>query len=139
MAVDLTGGGEELIIKRALAIEIVLSGLSESDGGHRIDYSLTAIRPDNEWLLPSEPGRSRLAGSSYHHFGGFLRASWRVNDWMWGRLDGATQIIRLLLDQAQLVRLCGSPPVQENVSSLAAGLAAAALPDDDDDIARRVF
>jgi patatin-related protein len=151
-AVRLTAGGPELIIKRALAIEIVLGALSKDGGGQGLDYSLVAIRPDDRWPLPADdnplpgdhtqaphPARPPLAGASHHHFGGFLRASWRVHDWMWGRLDGTRQLIELLLDERQLTRLCGSPPVAANVTSVALGMATAALPDDNDDIAGRVI
>jgi hypothetical protein len=31
------------------------------------------------------------------HFGGLLKRSWRANDWMWGRLDGATHLCRILV------------------------------------------
>jgi len=42
------------------------------------------------------PITNKLFGSSVGHFGGFLRASWRAHDWMWGRLDGATHLVNML-------------------------------------------
>jgi hypothetical protein len=37
-----------------------------------------------------------------HHFGAFYRASWRVNDWIHGRMDGAAHVVRTLLAPEQL-------------------------------------
>lgn len=42
-------------------------------------------------------GRRKLAGTALHHFGAFLDRSWRQNDIMWGRLDGAERLITALL------------------------------------------
>ena len=42
-------------------------------------------------------GRTKLAGTSLHHFGAFLDRVWRQNDIMWGRLDGAERLITALM------------------------------------------
>ncbi len=34
----------------------------------------------------------------FHHFGAFYKRSWRANDWVWGRLDGAGWLVHVLLD-----------------------------------------
>lgn len=39
----------------------------------------------------------KVAGVQLGHFGGFLKRSWRANDWMWGRLDAATHLCRILI------------------------------------------
>ncbi len=39
----------------------------------------------------------KLAGNELSNFSAFLQASWRDNDWMWGRLDAASGLIDLLL------------------------------------------
>jgi patatin-related protein len=41
--------------------------------------------------------RRKLAGVAVGHFGGFVERSWRKNDVMWGRLDGAERLIATLL------------------------------------------
>lgn len=38
----------------------------------------------------------KLAGIQLGHFAAFLKRSWRANDWMWGRLDAAERLVRLL-------------------------------------------
>jgi patatin-related protein len=45
--------------------------------------------------LPT-PAGGKLKGVSLHHFGGFVDAAWRENDYLWGRLDGAELVLRLL-------------------------------------------
>ncbi len=55
----------------------------------------------------------KLAGVQMAHFGAFYKRSWRINDWMFGRLDGAERLIHVLLDPGRMSRLYGSePPVQ---------------------------
>ena len=34
--------------------------------------------------------------------GGFLKRSWRMNDWWWGRLDAAAVLCRTVLDPERL-------------------------------------
>jgi patatin-related protein len=46
---------------------------------------------------PEGTGRRKLAGSALHHFGAFLDRTWRQNDIMWGRLDGAERLVTALL------------------------------------------
>jgi patatin-related protein len=44
---------------------------------------------------PGNPGR-KLRGVSMQHFGAFTDAAWRENDYLWGRLDAAELILRML-------------------------------------------
>ena len=44
--------------------------------------------------------RRKLAGTALANFGAFLDRRWRLNDAMWGRLDGAERLIRVLLPMA---------------------------------------
>jgi predicted acylesterase/phospholipase RssA len=41
---------------------------------------------------------AKLTGAQFDHFGAFYLSSWRMNDWMWGRLDAAWRLTELLLD-----------------------------------------
>ena len=52
----------------------------------------------------------KLAGVQVAHFGAFYKRSWRINDWMFGRLDGAERVVRILLDPCRLARLYGREP-----------------------------
>lgn len=48
---------------------------------------------------------NKLTGLQLHHFGAFYKRSWRANDWMWGRLDGAGWLVNVLLSPRLLARL----------------------------------
>lgn len=47
----------------------------------------------------------KLAGMKLNHFGGFLKRSWRANDWLWGRLDGVEHLLRAFVDEERLHEL----------------------------------
>ncbi len=49
--------------------------------------------------------KKKLCGAQLADFGAFFKASWRSNDLMWGRLDGASQLLDLLLDANRLENL----------------------------------
>ena len=48
------------------------------------------------------PIKQKMAGDVVHHFGGFLKRSWRSNDILWGRLDGLGQLIDSLMEPERL-------------------------------------
>ncbi|UMB69454.1 patatin-like protein [Mycobacterium paraterrae] len=56
-------------------------------------------------LDPRDAAAKKLTGLKMHHFGAFYKASWRANDWMWGRLDGAGWLVHVLLDPQRLHQL----------------------------------
>ena len=52
----------------------------------------------------------KLTGLQFHHFGAFYKRSWRANDWMWGRQDGAGRLVQMLLDPRRLRLKTGALP-----------------------------
>jgi patatin-related protein len=44
--------------------------------------------------------RGKLRGVAIAHFGAFFRRSWRENDYLWGRLDGAERLLWLIGDSS---------------------------------------
>ena len=79
-----------------------------SDVGESDVVEIIRISPEDAPSLIAERSqtekRRKLAGTTLFHFGAFLDRSWRQNDIMWGRLDGAERIITALLpdvDDAQ--------------------------------------
>jgi len=54
----------------------------------------------------------KLTGLQVHHFGAFWKRSWRANDWMWGRLDGAGWLVHVLLEPERLRWLLTSGKVK---------------------------
>jgi len=58
---------------------------------------LHAVDEDGE--RKADPS-AKLAGVALAHFGGFFERTWRENDYLWGRLDGAELVLRLLTRQS---------------------------------------
>ncbi|GAB3593887.1 hypothetical protein GCM10027446_16810 [Angustibacter peucedani] len=61
--------------------------------------TVTQFSPLTAMALPTPDG-GKLRGVSLHHFGGFVDASWRENDYLWGRLDAAELLLRMLRSSA---------------------------------------
>ena len=57
------------------------------------------------WAMKSQSPDDKVAGSELNRFGGFLKQSWRINDWIWGRLDAAQMLCRLVLEPRRLDRI----------------------------------
>ncbi len=72
----------------------------------RYQIELVHISPrDVQTALSEEDPRYKVAGDVLANLGGFFKRSWRANDILWGRLDGAGAIIDTLLDRSRLQRL----------------------------------
>ncbi len=99
------GHGVELL----LALEVIESTFGGFGSG--VEQTVETVRIDTIVTSPLEMGRGRgsatgkIAGVQLGHFGAFLRASWRANDWMWGRLDGSNNLIDIMLSQADPDRI----------------------------------
>jgi patatin-related protein len=81
-----------------------------------IDQSLELVQvsADTRSLLAPDwqTAQQKLTGMQFHHFGAFYKRSWRANDWMWGRLDGAGWLVHAILDPRR-VRLIAQTRVDE--------------------------
>lgn len=114
VAGDETRDPRERFLQRALAVEVIRRAFGADDP---IGTAQTLLFAQLTPLAPTEiftygPRRERpdspedkLTGIRLGHFAGFYRRSWRANDFMWGRLDGATRIVDMLVDadRARLV------------------------------------
>ncbi|MET9414301.1 patatin-like protein [Streptomyces klenkii] len=89
----LLGPGENNVLPRMLRLEVV----QEAYGGAHRD-----AEQEVELVQVSSHHPDLLTGKQLHHFGAFYRASWRVNDWIHGRLDGAAHLVRILLSAERL-------------------------------------
>ena len=100
-------GDEGAVAQRLLALEVCYVCLTDqSTTGSEDVVELVRISADVE--QPFAEGMSaeeRVSGLRLGHFAAFLKESWRVNDWIWGRLDGANRLITTLLDPVRLHRL----------------------------------
>jgi Protein of unknown function (DUF3376) len=91
----------------SLAIAMKLFDLAAAQramlpAGADVDQSLELVQvsADTRSLLAPkfETAQQKLTGMQLHHFGAFYKRSWRANDWLWGRLDGAGWLVHVLLD-----------------------------------------
>jgi patatin-related protein len=98
---------DDLDIESAQTLHVAqLTPLTESplfdrgypSGPRKPPQNAQPVPPKADKELGPALGSEKLAGVRLGHFAGFYRRSWRENDFMWGRLDGAAMIARLLID-----------------------------------------
>ena len=77
---------------------LVLPVQKVSDLGERGHVGFVRISPAAATYVHKSPA-DKLAGDTVGHFGGFLSREWRRNDVMWGRMDAAEVIVRLVLEK----------------------------------------
>jgi patatin-related protein len=90
---------------RALAVKLFDLALTQRamlpvDADIEQPLDFVQISADTRNLLAPDwqTAQQKLTGMQLHHFGAFYKRSWRANDWMWGRLDGAGWLVHVLLD-----------------------------------------
>ena len=67
-----------------------------SDAGERDLVRFIRISPEATSYI-SKPPEDKLAGDTLSHFGAFSWRAWRQNDILWGRLDAAEVLARVVL------------------------------------------
>jgi hypothetical protein len=83
---------------------VLLPMLYSAQIGEADTVEIIRISPEDATSLIDEgrgDGRKKLAGVALGHFGAFLEKAWRVNDILWGRLDGAERIISAMLHERE--------------------------------------
>ncbi|MGZ3143974.1 patatin-like protein [Lentzea chajnantorensis] len=95
-------------LSRLLALEVAGTCLSD-DASTGLDTPVelvqVSLQTRNAFAQQSLTADDKAGGASLSRFSGFLKRSWRVNDWIWGRLDGATMLCRVLFDPRRLRRM----------------------------------
>jgi patatin-related protein len=89
----------EEVLVRMLKLDVVqlaFSGASQE------------VEQEVELVQVSARHPAQLTGIQLHHFGAFYRPSWRMNDWLHGRMDGAAHLVRLLLSTERLRQLAAA-------------------------------
>ena len=125
------------LLTRLLALDAAtwLLADAESPGtSQEIRLAQLSLDLDHHFAKASLTPDDKVAGSELHRFGGFLKRSWRLNDWIWGRLDAAQMLCRLVLDPQRLLRIHAltGQSAEELVEQLvAASYAGGAAPDDE--------
>jgi len=131
---ELTDSAFGHFVRRALAIEVVRRAVAPDDepfaSGQDIRFAqLTPYAP--AWIFARRPLREsecwntpeeKLTGLKLAHFAGFYRGSWRLNDFMWGRLDAAVRVTDLLVAPGRAVQLRGDDESFSPADVLADGL-----------------
>jgi patatin-related protein len=90
-------------LERLLALEVCQLTLSGDDQVLEQEVELIQISGDGDSsFTPWMTARDKLAGAQLGHFGAFYKESWRVSDWTWGRIDGATRLCLAILSPQRL-------------------------------------
>jgi predicted acylesterase/phospholipase RssA len=96
-------------IQTLLYIEVISNAVKIDEEGPPFPFDFIFMSAgianslEHEFTTPEE----KLAGMKLGHFGGFVKRSWRANDWLWGRLDGVEHVLRATVDREQLATLAG--------------------------------
>jgi len=69
-----------------------------------IDLVQLSLQTQNSFASVSTIPHQKVGGMSLNRFGGFLKRSWRANDWIWGRLDAATTLTKIVLSAERVRR-----------------------------------
>ena len=97
------GQDPDVIASRLAQLHIAHAALLPDTGLADQPLELIQVSADTATNLdPRNQASQKLTGLQLHHFGAFYKYSWRANDWMWGRLDGAGWIVHALLDPRRL-------------------------------------
>jgi patatin-related protein len=91
--------------RRLLAVEIITSVIG---GDRALEQPVQLVQVSTNTpngLDTRQLGSEKVAGVQLAHFAAFYKRSWRANDWMWGRVDGAMKLVQILLEPARLRQL----------------------------------
>ncbi|HQR27611.1 MAG TPA: patatin-like protein [Nocardioides sp.] len=97
----------EQLLTRLLQLEVANSALGDEVAtGSTIPVEVVQLsaQTENAFTRYTRTADDKLGGMSVNRFGGFLKRSWRLNDWIWGRLDAATILCRTVLHPARVRR-----------------------------------
>jgi patatin-related protein len=105
VAAAIAGLSQATLIRRLVELHVLEQSIVAIAAGPDQPVELIEISADTRTSL--DPARhtaqAKLTGMQVHHFGAFYKDSWRANDWMWGRLDGAGWVAHLLLDPRRIL------------------------------------
>ncbi|MFD9738853.1 patatin-like protein [Umezawaea sp. NPDC059074] len=100
--------GPEVWLSRLMALEISTACLADDARGgvdQAVELVQISLQTRNAFATRSITADDKAGGASLGRFSGFLKRSWRVNDWIWGRLDGATMLCKVIFDPQRLRRM----------------------------------
>ena len=102
-ALGLGNSSSTIPLANHLALHIASSMMG---GTEETKVTIDFIQISADIDCPAHPSRfeasDKVTGLQLGHFGGFYKESWRANDWMWGRIDGALQLLGMLLEPGRV-------------------------------------
>ncbi len=102
------GSDVDGVLRNLLVVEVVLNAFGSYRDVRDQYVEMVQISADAPTSFASFNGaREKLAGAQLANFGAFVKRSWRASDWMFGRLDGAERLSRILVNPDRLRRLYG--------------------------------
>lgn len=112
------------VLQLVLALHIVHTMADAGLDGQEVRIDFIQVSADNPTpLSPGGGALAKVAGLQLGHFGGFMKESWRANDWMWGALDGASHLVAVLVDLARLKQRYLTPDeAAQRLSAIARGV-----------------
>lgn len=92
---------------RLIQLDVVTTCLSNApDRGSDqiVELVQISLQTESPFATYSTTAADKLGGNRLGRFAGFLKESWRVNDWTWGRLDAAAMLCRVALEPRRVRR-----------------------------------
>jgi hypothetical protein len=95
----------DMTISSLFQLHVVVRSMLPTGVDVEQTVGIVQVSADTRCALTPEysSAKTKLTGMQLHHFGAFYKSSWRANDWMWGRLDGAGWLVHLLLDPERIL------------------------------------
>ncbi|WP_432889820.1 patatin-like protein [Kribbella sp. CA-245084] len=135
------------VLARMLWLHVVSWTLADESGAassQPVELVQLSLQARNDFATQSITADDKVGGMSLNRFGGFLKRSWRMNDWAWGRMDAATTLCQTILSPERLRRRAiqrsqGAHPEQphEFVDTMVAELFDGPCPEFLEDLATR--
>ncbi|HET6987406.1 MAG TPA: DUF3376 domain-containing protein, partial [Kribbella sp.] len=100
--------GLRTVFQRLLWLHIAtwtIADESPTEASLPVDLVQVSLRTANDFAVYSTTPDDKVGGLSLRRFGGFLKRSWRMNDWTWGRIDAATMLCQIILSPQRIQRL----------------------------------
>ena len=102
------GTARETILARLLWLEVVTSSLGDEaprESDYPVELVQLSLQTANPFTRYTKTADDKVGGMAIMRFSGFLKRSWRLNDWAWGRIDAATTLCQILLKPGRLRRV----------------------------------
>jgi hypothetical protein len=94
------------ILRTLMQLEVIEFAFNDHEKlNNDTSIELVQISGNGDSPLGSKSNaKDKLLGLQLAHFGAFYKKSWRANDWLYGRLTGAENLVKVLLNPERLHR-----------------------------------